>query len=60
MLVEPSKHLFIKDHRLVKMASEDPKKISLKITNNIKLSGFFSKLRGLNYSSYQRFEAIFQ
>ena len=27
---------------------------------NIKLSGFFSDLQGLNYQSYQLFEATFQ
>ena len=36
-----------------KMALEDPKKIMLKSTKNIKLSGFFSDFRGLNYPSYQ-------
>ena len=34
-----------------KMASEDPQK---------KLSGFSIDLRGLNYQSYQLFEATFQ
>ena len=43
-----------------KMASEDPQKILLKIRKNIKLSGFFSDFRGLNYSSYQLFEATFR
>ena len=36
------------------------KKILLKSTKNMKLSGFFSDLRGLNYQSYQLFEATFQ
>ena len=36
------------------------KKIFLKITKNMKLSGFFIDLRGLNYQSFQRFEATFQ
>ena len=43
-----------------KMASEDPQKILLKSTKNMKLSGFCSDLRGLNYKSYQLFEATFQ
>ena len=42
------------------MASEDAQKILLKIMKNIKLSGFFSNYRGLNYSSYQLFEATFR
>ena len=33
----------------LKMASEDPQKILLKSTKNMKLSGFFSNLQGLNY-----------
>ena len=41
----------------LKMASEDPQKIWLKSTKNMKLSAFFSDLRGLNYQSYQLFEA---
>ena len=43
-----------------KMASEDPQKNIAKSTKNIKLSGFFSDLGGLNYQSYQLFEATFQ
>ena len=43
-----------------KMALEDPQKILLKITKNMKFSGFFSNFRGLNYPSYQLFEATFQ
>jgi hypothetical protein len=44
-----------------KMASEDPQKILLNSKkNNMKLSGFFSDLWGLNYQSYQLFEATFQ
>ena len=43
-----------------KMALEDPQKILLKSRKNMKLSGFFSDLRGLNYQSYQLFEATFQ
>ena len=43
-----------------KMTSEDAKKILQKSTKNMKLSGFFSNLRGLNYPSYQLFEATFQ
>ena len=43
-----------------KMALEDPQKILLKSTKNMKLSGFFNDLRGLNYPSYQLFEATFQ
>ena len=43
-----------------KRASEDPQKILLKITKNMKLSGFFRDLRGLNYLCYQLFEATFQ
>ena len=44
MLSDSSKSAF-------KMASEDKK--------NMKLSGFFSNLWGLNYQSYQLFEATF-
>ena len=40
-----------------KMASKDPQKY---IAKNMKLSGFFSNFRGLNYSSYKLFEATFQ
>ena len=40
-----------------KMASEDLQKILLKSTKNMKSSGFFSDLRGLNYQSYHLFEA---
>ena len=43
----------------LKMASEDPKKILIKSTKNIISSGFFSDFQGLNYPSYQLFEAIF-
>ena len=42
------------------MASEDPQTILLKSTKNMKFSGFFSNFRGLNYPSYQLFEATFQ
>ena len=41
------------------MTSEDPQKILLTSTKNMKLSDFFSDLRGLNYPSYQLFEATF-
>ena len=53
MLSDSSKSAF-------KMASEDPKKKLLKSTKNMKLSDFFSNLWGLNYQSYQLFEATFQ
>ena len=44
-----------------KMALEYPKKKLLKSTkNNIKSSGFFRNLWGLNYQSYQLFDATFQ
>ena len=43
-----------------KMATDDPKKILLKSTKNMKLSDFFSDLPGLNYPSYQLFEATFR
>ena len=43
-----------------KMASEDPQQNVLKSTKNMKLSDFFSDLRGPNYPSYQLFEATFQ
>ena len=36
------------------------KKILLKTTLNLKLSGFFSNLPGLHDPSYQLFEATFQ
>ena len=40
------------------MASEDPQKsIAKKYKKNMKLSDFFSNLLGLNYLSYQLFEA---
>ena len=42
MLSDSSKSAF-------KMASEDPQKNIAKSTKNMKLSGFFSDLRGLNY-----------
>ena len=35
-------------------------KILLKTKKNMKLSGFFIDLQGLNYLSYQLFEATFQ
>ena len=44
----------------LKMALEDPQNILLKSTKNMKLSDFYSDLRGLNYPSYQLFEATFQ
>ena len=50
MLSDSSKSAF-------KMASEDPQKILLNSTKKIKFSGFFSDLWGLNYPSYQLFEA---
>ena len=40
----------------IKMALEDPRKIFLKSTENMKLFGFW----GLNYPAYQFFEATFQ
>jgi hypothetical protein len=36
------------------------KKTLLKSMKNVKSSGFYSDLRGLNYQSYQLFEATFQ
>ena len=36
------------------------KKMLLKITKNMKFSGFFSDLLGLNYQFYQFFEATFR
>ena len=42
------------------MTAEDPQKYCKKIQKNMKLSGFFSNIQGLNYLSYQLFEAIFQ
>ena len=43
-----------------KMASEDPQRsITKKYKKNMKLSGFFSDFRGLNYPYYQLFEAPF-
>ena len=42
------------------MASEDPQKILLKSTKNMKLSAFFSGFQGLNNPSYKFFEATFQ
>ena len=53
MLSDSSKSTF-------KMASEDPQKNIAKKYENMKLSGFFSNLRGLNYPSYQLFEATFK
>ena len=44
----------------IKMASEDPQKILLKSRKNMKLSDFLSIIRGLNYPSYQLFEATLQ
>ena len=37
------------------MALEDPQKILLQSTKNMKLSDFFSDFRSLNYPSYQIF-----
>ena len=42
------------------MALEDPQKNIAKKYKNMKLYGFFSDLWGLNYQSYQLFEATFQ
>ena len=53
MLSDSSKSTF-------KMASEDPQQNIAKKYKNMKLSGFFSDLWGLNYQSYQLFEATFQ
>ena len=53
MLSDSSKSAF-------KMALEDPQKILLKSTKNMKLSDFFTDLGGLNYPYYQLFEATFQ
>ena len=53
MLSDSSKKVF-------KMASEDTQKNIGKKYKKIKLSGFFSELWGLNYQSYQLFEATFQ
>ena len=53
MLLDSSKRAF-------KMASEDPQKILLKSTKNMKLSVFFSDLWGLNYQTYQLSETTFQ
>ena len=44
----------------IKMASENPQKILLKSSKSMELSDFFSDLLGLNYQSYQLFEATFQ
>ena len=52
MLSDSSKNAF-------KMASEDPKKNIAKKYKNMKFSGFFSDLQGLNYQSYQLVEATF-
>jgi hypothetical protein len=41
------------------MVSEDPLNNIAKKYKNIKLSGFLSDLWGLNYPSYQLFEATF-
>ena len=43
-----------------KMALEDPQKNIAKKYENMKLSDFFSNFWGLNYPSYQLFEATFQ
>ena len=54
MLSDCSKNAF-------KIASEDPQKnIAKNYKKNIKLSGFFSDLQGLNYPPYQLFEATFR
>ena len=54
MLSDSSKNVF-------KMASEEPqKKIAKRYKKTWKMSGFFSDLQGLNYQSYQLFEATFQ
>ena len=42
------------------MTSEDPQKNIAKKYENMNLSEFFSNLWGLNYHSYQLFEATFQ
>ena len=42
-----------------KILLEDPQKNVAKKYENMKLSGFFNDLRGLNYPSYQLFEATF-
>ena len=44
----------------LKWPRKNLKKQTLKSTKNIKLSSFFSELQGLNYPSYQLFEATFQ
>ena len=47
--------------RCFKIASEGPQKnIAKKYKKNMKLSGFFSDLRDLNYQSYKLFKATFQ
>ena len=45
-----------------KITSEDPQKNIAKkyLKKNMKMSGFFSDLRGLNYQSYTFFKATFQ
>ena len=53
MLSDSSKSAF-------KIALEDPQNNISKKYQNMKLSGFFNDLRGLNYQSYQLFEATFQ
>ena len=52
MLSDSSKSAF-------KMTLEDPQKNRAKKYEKHKLSGFFSNLLGLNYPSYQLFEATF-
>ena len=42
------------------MASEEPQISIAKKYENLKLSDFFSDLRGFNYLSYQLCEATFQ
>ena len=41
------------------MASEDPQKNIAEKYKNMKLYGFFRDIPGLNYQSYQLFEATF-
>ena len=53
MLSDSSKNAF-------KWPQKTLKKMLLKSTKNMKLSDFFSDLQGLNYQSYQLFEATFQ
>ena len=53
MLSDSSKNSF-------KIASEELIKNIAKKYKNMKLSGFFNDLQGLNYQSYQLFEATLQ